>query len=280
MLDHFSARFPKQAVSVIVGDEKSGKLTALKVIAGTEKIDAGDVIIDGRSMLETPAGERAVAMVLGADSLMPHKSAADNIAFPLRMAGLSKADMAARVEQAVERFGLRACQSKKPKRLGPDERLRTSYARAFARRPRAYLVSQTGLDEAAVARACLPILLEEGASVIVATADPSDLLHRADWFCFIRQGRAVQRGARDGVMAHPRTLQIAKHLGLRLLEGTVTGAKDVSVTVRTAEGGELDIPVQDAPDLVGERITLALPQKGDLSEAVLFDEAGKALARP
>lgn len=286
ILDRFSARFPTEAVSALVGDEKSGKLTALKVIAGIEKIDAGDVIIDERSMLETPAGERAVAMVHGADSLMPNKSAADNIGFPLRLAGLEKALVAARVDEAARRFGLADNLKKKPRKLSPGERLRVCYARAFARKPSAYLVSEgeVGDEARGIARDCLPILRAEGASVILATTTLGELSQSADWFCFIEQGRAIQRGARQAVMARPRTLAIAKQLGHQLIEGTITNASSGAVTVRTAGGSETEIPLDNARDFIGERITLALPQSGelsnDLAEAMLFDEAGAALAPP
>jgi len=285
VLDNFSARFPTQAVTSLIGDEKSGKVTVLRVIAGIEKIDAGDVLIDGRSILETPAGERDVALVHGADSLIPHKSVAENIAFPLRLAGLSKPDMASRVSRAAEQFGLLEHAKTKAKKLSPTDRLRVSYARAFVRQPRSYLINQTVSSEAerGVARDCLPILLTEGASVIIATNEPDEALKRGDRLCLIKQGRIVQRGSCAAVVASPRNLWVAKQLGLRLLEGTVLSATADTVRVRTPDGREADIQTPAGADIIGERVTLALVGKQggtDLAHALLFDDLGTALNRP
>ena len=107
---------------VMVGPSGCGKSTALRLIAGLDAPDGGSVHIDGRDVTNVAPQDRDVAMVFQGYALYPHLSAADNIAFPLRMRGVPRAERELRVREVAETLGLGALLGRKPGELSGGER--------------------------------------------------------------------------------------------------------------------------------------------------------------
>lgn len=127
---------------VLVGPSGSGKSTALRMLAGLEPIDAGTVRIDGRDVVDVPPKDRDIAMVFQNYALYPSKSVRDNMAFPLKMRGMDKAERAKRVDEAAEILGLTPYLDRKPKALSGGQRQRVAMGRAIVREPRVFLMDE------------------------------------------------------------------------------------------------------------------------------------------
>ena len=129
-------------LAVLVGPSGSGKSTALRMLAGLEPIDAGAVTIDGRDVVDVPSKDRDIAMVFQNYALYPSKTVAENMAFPLKMRGMDKAERARRVRDAAEILGLTEYLDRKPKALSGGQRQRVAMGRAIVREPRVFLMDE------------------------------------------------------------------------------------------------------------------------------------------
>ncbi len=127
---------------VLVGPSGSGKTTALRMLAGLEEIDAGAVLIDGRDVSDDPPKRRDVAMVFQNYALYPYLTVAANIAFPLRMAKVPRAERDARVREVAELLELTPYLERKPGQLSGGQRQRVAMGRAIVRKPRVFLMDE------------------------------------------------------------------------------------------------------------------------------------------
>jgi multiple sugar transport system ATP-binding protein len=127
---------------VLVGPSGSGKTTALRMLAGLEDVDAGAVLIDGRDVSDDPPKRRDVAMVFQNYALYPYLTVAANIAFPLRMAKLPRAQRDARVREVAELLELTPFLERRPAQLSGGQRQRVAMGRALVRQPRVFLMDE------------------------------------------------------------------------------------------------------------------------------------------
>ncbi|RME15986.1 MAG: ABC transporter ATP-binding protein, partial [Alphaproteobacteria bacterium] len=118
---------------VFVGPSGCGKSTLLRLIAGLEDVTSGKVLIDGKDATAIPPAKRGLAMVFQSYALYPHMSVRKNIAFPLRMAGLDKAEQERRVKQAAEVLNLTDYLDRRPGQLSGGQRQRVAIGRAIVR---------------------------------------------------------------------------------------------------------------------------------------------------
>src|SRR2546427_2426441 len=126
---------------VLVGPSGSGKTTALRMLAGLEEVDAGAIFIGNRDVTDLQPKRRDVAMVFQNYALYPYLTVSANIAFPLKIAGVSKSERARRVAEVAELLGLTEYLERKPGQLSGGQRQRVAMGRAIAREPSVYLMS-------------------------------------------------------------------------------------------------------------------------------------------
>jgi multiple sugar transport system ATP-binding protein len=127
---------------VLVGPSGSGKTTALRMLAGLEEVDAGAVLIGGRDVTDLAPKNRDVAMVFQNYALYPYLTVEANIAFPLRIAKVKKAERVRRAREVANRLGLAELLDRKPGQLSGGERQRVAMGRAIIRRPKAFLMDE------------------------------------------------------------------------------------------------------------------------------------------
>jgi multiple sugar transport system ATP-binding protein len=127
---------------VLVGPSGSGKSTALRMLAGLEDVDEGQIFIGDDDVTTDAPRERDIAMVFQNYALYPHLSVADNMAFSLKLRGISKADRAARVIEAAKLLDLVPYLERKPKALSGGQRQRVAMGRAIVREPRVFLMDE------------------------------------------------------------------------------------------------------------------------------------------
>lgn len=215
-----SMTIPDGAFVVLLGPTGAGKTTTLRLIAGLDKPDAGDIGIAGHSVRNDSPAQRDVAMVFQQYSLYPHLTVRDNLAFPLRspMIAMSEADIAARVQEVAEVLRIPHKLDNKATALSGGEMQRVSIGRALVRNPRIYLMDEPLSSLDAKLRADLRVELkrihaEFGATFLYVTHDQIEAMTMASLVGVLDQGRLVQFGTPREIYESPVSTYVASRLG-------------------------------------------------------------------
>jgi sn-glycerol 3-phosphate transport system ATP-binding protein len=222
---------------VLVGPSGCGKSTALRLIAGLDKPDGGSILIDDRDVVETPPQDRDVAMVFQGYALYPHLTARENIAFPLKMRGVSKPERARRVDDVASVLGLARLLDRRPGELSGGERQRVAMGRAIVRQPKVFLFDEplSNLDAAlrTELRVELAALVHRlGTTSLYVTHDQVEAMTMGSRIAVLRGGKLQQVGPPRAIYEDPDNDFVAGFLGsppmnwidLALDEGTLRGA--------------------------------------------------------
>ena len=210
---------------VLLGPSGCGKSTMLRLIAGLDSADAGEIAVG-----DAPQnGDGAVAMVFQNYALYPHMTAFANIAFPLRLRRVSRAEIQRRVKAAAELAGLRLDLERYPAELSGGERQRVALARALVREPRIVLLDEPLSNLDAQLRASLRVELRQfqrrtGRTFIYVTHDQVEALTLADRLAVMRAGRIEQVGTPAEIYSRPANQFVASFVGqppMNLLRGKV-----------------------------------------------------------
>jgi len=266
LLDNVDMTMRDGELTVLFGDADCGKVTALKVIAGIDKVSSGDVFVDGTAVTTLKGGRRDVAMVFEKQGLLPHKNVFDNIAFPLRIAKVNKAEIGERVRAAARRFGLEEFLNKKPKKLSEEQRHLIGIARAVVRNPVAYLFQAVRPKDGApirkrVVAEMLRLVKEDGATVIYATDDGAEALRVADKIIVMAYGAVAQAAPPKQIYRRPADRDIAELFGtppINLLPGEIVEHMDGLARVRLAGGSEISLPAYAKSPLAGAEVTVGI----------------------
>jgi putative spermidine/putrescine transport system ATP-binding protein len=203
----------------LVGGSGCGKTTTLRMIAGFERPDAGEVRFDDRVMNDVPPSRRGVGIVFQSYALFPTMTVADNIAFGLRVARWPQAKIRERVAELVELTRLGGLETRYANQLSGGQQQRVALARALARRPEILLLDEplSALD--AKIRLRLRVELrkiqqELGVTTVYVTHDQEEALSLADRLAVMRGGRIEQLGRPEDVYGRPRTGFVADFIGV------------------------------------------------------------------
>jgi multiple sugar transport system ATP-binding protein len=219
-LQDVTLTIPDGAFVVLLGPTGAGKTTTLRLIAGLEKPDSGDIRIGGASVaLETPA-QRDVAMVFQQYSLYPHLTVRDNLAFPLRspIIAMSEPEITKQVQKVAEVLRIAHKLDNKATNLSGGEMQRVSIGRALVRQPRIYLMDEPLSSLDAKLRADLRVELkrihaELGATFLYVTHDQIEAMTMATHVGVLDQGRLVQFGTPREIYEDPISTYVASRLG-------------------------------------------------------------------
>ena len=185
IVDDLSMALPAGEVVALLGPSGSGKSTILRVIAGLMEPDAGSVWVADRDVTRWPAHRRNVGLVFQDDQLFPHLDVAGNVAFGLRMRGVSRAAARTAVASALELVGLDGFAGRSVDRLSGGEAKRVALARSLAPRPAVLLLDEplTGLDRALHDRLAVDLaalLRTTSTTTLLVTHDPAEATTIAD----------------------------------------------------------------------------------------------------
>ncbi|QGY05695.1 ABC transporter ATP-binding protein [Methylobacterium mesophilicum SR1.6/6] len=217
---------------VFVGPSGCGKSTLLRLIAGLEEISSGTIEIDGRDVSEAPPGERGLAMVFQSYALYPHMSVAENIGFPLKMAGVPKSVIAEKVAEAATRLNLTEFVDRRPSQLSGGQRQRVAIGRAIVRAPKAFLFDEPLSNLDAALRVGMRLEISElhrqlGTTMIYVTHDQVEAMTMADTIVVLNRGRIEQIGAPLEIYNNPANLFVAQFIGsptMNILRGPAADA--------------------------------------------------------
>jgi putative spermidine/putrescine transport system ATP-binding protein len=204
---------------VLLGPSGCGKTTALRVLAGLEDADRGQVLVDGRDITMLPANRRDMGMVFQAYSLFPHLTALQNVEFGLKLRGRPGSDRRRQATAMLELVGIGVLAARYPHQLSGGQQQRVALARALAIQPQVLLLDEplSALD--AKVRVQLRdeikrIQTEVGTTTLFVTHDQEEALAVADRVGVMRAGRLEQLGTPADVYLHPATAFVADFVGL------------------------------------------------------------------
>lgn len=255
---------------VLLGPSGCGKSTVLRMIAGLEDPSSGAVLLDGELANDIPPRDRRVAMVFQDFALYPHMTVGDNIAFPLRLAGVDNDSRAERVADVASALGIGDVLARRPSQLSGGQRQRVAMGRAIVRRPGLFLMDEplSNLDSGlrAELRAEISSLVRElGVSTVYVTHDQAEALTMADRVAIMRKGVLQDVGTPTEVYGRPATLYVAAFLGsprMNLLEASVYVHLDRYVALNLGDQALYlpwtDIRARAVSHYHGERIVVGL----------------------
>jgi putative spermidine/putrescine transport system ATP-binding protein len=202
----------------LLGPSGSGKTTTLRMVAGFMSPTAGSIEIDGTDMTRVPPYRRDVGMVFQNYALFPHMTAADNVAFPLRMRKLPRQEIQRRVADALGLVKLGDLGSRYPRQLSGGQQQRIALARAVVFEPRLLLMDEPlgALDRKLRESLQLEIIRvsrELGATVLYVTHDQEEALVMSDRIAIFSDGRIEQLGTGEDLYDRPESLFVADFIG-------------------------------------------------------------------
>jgi putative spermidine/putrescine transport system ATP-binding protein len=275
----------------LLGPSGSGKTTTLRMVAGFMSPSGGSIQIDGRDMTNTPPYRRDVGMVFQNYALFPHMTAAQNVAFPLRMRGRPRAEIDRRVDEALRLVKLGDLGARYPRQLSGGQQQRVALARAVVFEPRLLLMDEPlgALDRKLRKSLQLEIIhvsRQLGATVLYVTHDQEEALMMSDRIAIFSAGRIEQLGTGEDLYDRPASLFVADFIGeSNILRGTyetdggdggwmTRGPSRWRVGRATAERASLDHGATGALVVRPERIRIvradaAVPSGANAAEATV-----------
>jgi ABC-type Fe3+/spermidine/putrescine transport system ATPase subunit len=226
-------------IQALLGPSGCGKTTLLRLIAGLETPDGGQVLVEGQDVTRLPPHRRGFGLMFQEYALFPHKDVFGNVAFGLRMQGLDREAIGEQVRDALALVGLEGFEHRDVSQLSGGERQRVALARSLAPQPRLLMLDEPlgALDRTLRERLMdeLPeILHRAGVTAITVTHDQEEAFALADQVVLMRGGRVMQIGSPEEVYHRPVSAWAARFLGLtNLLDARVVGARKVQTKLGT-----------------------------------------------
>ncbi|ORA61571.1 ABC transporter ATP-binding protein [Mycobacteroides franklinii] len=203
---------------ILVGPSGCGKSTTLNMIAGLEDISSGELTIAGERVNEKAPKDRDIAMVFQSYALYPHMTVRQNIAFPLTLTKMSKADINAKVDEAAKILDLTDYLDRKPANLSGGQRQRVAMGRAIVRSPKAFLMDEplSNLDAKLRVQMRTEIARLQkrlGTTTVYVTHDQTEAMTLGDRVVVLRGGKVQQVGAPQELYDTPANLFVAGFIG-------------------------------------------------------------------
>lgn len=248
----------------LLGPSGGGKTSILRMLAGLETPDSGDIAFHGQVVNDIPPQERGIGFVFQNYALFKHMSVYDNIAFGLQVKKIPKPQIKERVMELVELTGLKGFEHRYPHQLSGGQRQRVAFARALAPQPQLLLLDEPFAAIDAKIRQELRSWLREliervGITSIFVTHDQDEAIEVADEIMIINQGRVEQKGTPWDIYKEPKTPFVATFIGestiveeASILKGFETGFDEQARALIRPEyielGGDHDFPVLSATE--------------------------------
>ena len=273
----------------LLGSSGCGKTTTLRIIAGLEQPDSGQVFLNGKDVTSLEPNQRNVNTVFQNYALFPHMNVADNIGYGLKLKKTPKAEISRRVKEMLELVQLSGFEKRKPSELSGGQRQRVASARALVNNPEVLLLDEPlgALDlqlRRAMQHELKRLQKKLGITFIYITHDQEEAINMSDTIAVMNHGRFEQIGTPDEIYNHPKTSYVATFVGnANILTGVVenigteeTGDTSKLITVRT-DAGKVKVSMNNA-NITAESDKEYLLQKGEKvtiavrSENIRFEE--------
>jgi spermidine/putrescine transport system ATP-binding protein len=271
----------------LLGASGSGKTTLLRMLAGFEGVSAGQIVIDGQPMQDTPPHLRPINMVFQNYAIFPHLNVRDNIAYGLRRLGTPKAEQAKMVDSMLEMIALPGYGDRRANQLSGGQMQRVALARALILKPKVLLLDEPlgALDRQLREQMQLELRRLQrqlGITFVLVTHDQEEALTLSDRVAVMAGGRVIQVDTPSGLYDRPQTRQVAAFVGtMNFFEARIS-ARGAERSAEIASLGWQPVNGAAAGRNDGDRVLVAIRPEGfDLSGVPRADRpvAGRLLAR-
>jgi len=246
-VEDFSLDVAQGELVVLLGPSGCGKTTTLRMVAGFVAASAGDISLDGQSILGLPPHKRDLGLVFQSYALFPHLTVARNVAFGLEMRGVGRAARDSRVADMLRLTRLDALADRFPRQLSGGQQQRVALARALAIEPRVLLLDEplSNLDAALRADVGRDIRLlqrSSGLTTVMVTHDQDEAMAMADRLVVMRDGRVQQAGTQEDLYERPLTPFVAGFIGRsNMLAGSLRDGRIMEVGGGEADGAAMQL---------------------------------------
>lgn len=226
----------------LLGPSGSGKTTLLNLVAGFQKVNNGQILVDGRPVQHVPPHRRGFGMVFQSYALFPNMTVTQNVAFPMRMAGMDRQTTDRRVAETLEMMRLSEHAGKMPSQMSGGQQQRVAIARAIVMRPRVVLMDEplSALDRRL--RESIQIEIRDihrtiGSTFLFVTHDQGEALTLSDRIAVLDAGRIVQVASPVEIYRHPSTRFVASFVGeSNLIDADVVQRRGNRLVLKTRAG--------------------------------------------
>jgi len=270
-VDDVSIDIAQNEFFALLGPSGCGKTTLLRMISGLETLSSGQILIAGEDMARTPPNKRPTNMVFQSYAVFPHMTVADNVAYGLKVTGVTASETARRTAEALEMVKLSHLSGRKPDQMSGGQRQRVALARALVKRPKVLLLDEplSALDAKLRDEMRLELTrLQEtvGITFIIVTHDQDEALSMASRIAVMDKGAVQQIAMPSELYEHPANRFIADFIGkVNLIDAKVLGSKGKFITCDAKGIGKLELK---AGKPASATVTIAIrPEKLKISKA-------------
>jgi putative spermidine/putrescine transport system ATP-binding protein len=266
-----------------LGPSGSGKSTTLYILAGFENPTSGDILLEGKTLLQTPSHKRNIGMVFQRYTLFPHLSVGENIAFPLRVRRLPKAEIDEKVRRMLKLVRLEGYEDRMPAKMSGGQQQRVALARALAYDPPVLLMDEplSALDKKLreeIQYEIRRIHQETSVTILYVTHDQEEALRLSDRIAVFSRGVIDQTGTGPELYANPATRFVAQFIGdSDFLKGVVAATNGSLADIRLGDETVVTgVPVHGKARAGGNAAIMLRPERINLSRTAGNGRAGIA----
>ena len=285
-VDDVSLDIARGEFFALLGPSGCGKTTLLRMLAGFETPGAGALLLDGVDLAALPPYRRPVNMMFQSYALFPHMSVAGNVAFGLRQDRVPRAEIAARVEEALALVELSPLARRRPHQLSGGQRQRVALARSLVKRPKLLLLDEplAALDKKLREQTQFELMAIQqrvGITFVIVTHDQDEAMTVADRIAVMEEGRIAQVDTPSAIYEAPRSRYVAEFIGdVNIFEGRAkaVNGNDLAVELADAPDG-LAAPARADGPAAGDAVLLAVrPEKIEIAPEPLPPGTANAMA--
>jgi len=255
-----SLKIKEGEIFSLLGPSGCGKTTLLRLVAGLESLDEGEILIEGRVVNNIPPYKRDCSMVFQRLALFPHMTVAENIAFGLERRKIPKREIRQRVKEMLDLMKLSWMENRRPNQLSGGQQQRVALARSLVLKPKVLLLDEPLASLDRKLRKEMQVELrriqrEVGTTFLYVTHDQKVALSISDRIGVMQYGKVLQIGSPNEIYTHPRTEFVADFMGAsNIFSGKVINREKKKVKLQTEDG--LVIAAPEPEDMKsGEKIT-------------------------
>ena len=251
----------------LLGPSGCGKTTLLRMIAGFDVPDSGQILLGGQDIASTPPEKRPIHTVFQSYALFPHMTVAENIAFPLKMSGKAPDEIRERVKKALEEVQLSKFTQRFPHELSGGQKQRVAFARGLINRPRLLLMDEPlgALDAKLredMQRELIHLQKEVGITFVFVTHSQDEALALSQRIAVMNQGRIEQIGDPSMIYGSPASRFIADFIGkINLMEAYVTQISAQTMTLEIDKLGTTTLPVKQGIKIDDQGVVAIRPEQ-------------------